>query len=287
MSEDAPAWVSVRAVAWVIDEAPVPADLAFTLLVIARRCDQHGRGSYQSKKTLAEKTGKSVAQVARDIERLMALGLLLLGDQSLPEQHGVPVGLRTTVYDVPLEVTGAKPAKKSRNPTGRRKEAGTPGMEAPPASMPPPCMEAPPPPRMEAPPTPRMDAGGPPRMEAPPIKTVKNNQSINPPAELLEARRLLAGHGLTDDEFSQVIQEVRRRAATPIGNLVRYLEGMAAGDLDGIVSAVKPAPADPRPNLTGCDRHPQGARDDTPEGGGECLICKTQRLQSERRLRVV
>lgn len=123
MGDEGATWVGQRAVAWVVDEAPVPADLAFTLIVIARRCDDSGRGSYQSLKTIAEKTGKSEAQTARDIRRLRELGLLVLGDQGLPGRHGVHPGMWPTVYDVPLSLSGPKPAKQSKNPTGVAKDA--------------------------------------------------------------------------------------------------------------------------------------------------------------------
>lgn len=146
LSNEALAWVGQRAVAWVIDEAPVPADLAFILIVIARRCDESGCGSYQSMKTLAEKTGKSEAQARRDVKRLRELGLLLMGDQTLPGKHGVPAGKCPVVYDLPLSLAGPKPINRSKNPTGRRSEPATPRMDAPPASMRTPGMDATPPP---------------------------------------------------------------------------------------------------------------------------------------------
>jgi hypothetical protein len=124
-------WVSARAVAWVIHDAPVPAELAFTLTVIAARCDEHGCGSYQSVATIAALTGKSPKQAQRDIVRLRELGLVLLGDQSLVEH--LPAGQRPTVYDVPLHVKGPKPVKESRNSAGGKKTAGaTPPMDGTP-----------------------------------------------------------------------------------------------------------------------------------------------------------
>lgn len=114
MSHD---WVSARAVAWVIHDAPVPADLAWTLTVIAACCDENGRGSYQSASTIAEKTGKSTSQVERDITRLRKLGLIIPGDQRLTEHLG---GKRPVVYDLPLTMKGPKPVKQSKNPTGKK-----------------------------------------------------------------------------------------------------------------------------------------------------------------------
>src|SRR5690606_13024019 len=192
-----PQWVSQRAVAWVIDEAPVPPELAWTLVVIARACDEHGQGSWQSTATLAKKTGKPESQVKRDINRLLELGLLRLGDQTLPARYGVPAHRRPVVYDVALDVVGQKPARAPKRRGNQTTDTGITqkldGMDATPRGR----MDAPPPSnggawkhphdewgRMDAPPSPgsstphggawmhphdewgRMDARG--RMDAPP-----------------------------------------------------------------------------------------------------------------------
>jgi hypothetical protein len=120
MSEDQ-TWVSVAAVAWVLDRAPVPTELALTLVAIARRADANGRGARPSVATVAKATGKSPDQTQRDIGKLRALGLLVLGDQSLVAH--LPARNRPVVYDMPLTLVGDKPARASRNPTG--KEGGT------------------------------------------------------------------------------------------------------------------------------------------------------------------
>jgi hypothetical protein len=250
VTDEATAWVGRRAVAWVIDEAPVPADLAFTLTVIARRCDENGRGSYQSLRTIAEKAGKSEAQAARDIRRLRDLGLLLLGDQSLPGRHGIPAGQRPTVYDLPLSMTGPKPAKSSRNPTGRMKPADPPELstapstDAPPASMHP-LHASSPTPCMDAPQTPCMDASRPPASMHPKQDRNKteNKTSISRGAAEREAARYLRqryGTGLTDSAVALVIQEAHHRAAArgqPVRHLTRYLESWAEGDLADVVAA--------------------------------------------------
>jgi len=119
-----PQRVSQRAVAWVIDEAPVPPELAWTLVVIARACDEHGQGSWQSTATLAKKTGKSESQVKRDINRLLELGLLRLGDQTLPARYGVPAHRRPVVYDVALDVVGQKPARAPKRRGNQTTDTG-------------------------------------------------------------------------------------------------------------------------------------------------------------------
>ncbi|MFJ8690225.1 hypothetical protein [Micromonospora wenchangensis] len=181
-SEDTarPDWVGQRAIAWVIDDAPVPVDLAWTLTVIARRCDENGKGSFQSKRTLAEKTGKSEDQASRDVRELLALGLIRLGDQTLPgkgKNNGrYKPGQWPTVYDVAMELKGPKPARKSKNPTGRKKAQPvdvelTPGMDTGGGMDAGGGMEAPGTPRMDAPSTPRMDA---------PQRSPSKNPSNNP-----------------------------------------------------------------------------------------------------------
>lgn len=65
----------------------------------------------------------------------------------------------------------------------------------------------------------------------------EGNQSAR--ARAREARRWLhARYGLTDDEASQVLAVVERRAAAPIAHPIPYMEGMAEGDLADIVAAV-------------------------------------------------
>lgn len=129
-------WVSVRAVAWVLDEAPVPTEQFPTLMAIAANCDEHGRGSRQSKKTIAARTGKSPQQVGRDIASLLEDGLIKEGDQSLAAH--LPAGQRPVVYDVVLGLKGPKPSKRSKNPSGVKKALtptmeGTPTMDGTPA----------------------------------------------------------------------------------------------------------------------------------------------------------
>jgi hypothetical protein len=213
-------WVGQRAVAWVIDDAPVPADLAWTLVVIARRCDDSGRGSYQSTPTIAAKAGKSVKQTQREIVRLRELGLLLLGNQSLVAH--LPSGQRPTVYDLPLKLKGPKPVKESRNPTGGKKEsADTPPMEGTPPLQGTPPLDGDGTPPLQAPGTPPLEGD-----QRKPLNNPLNNPSLSPrvpeqrpplgedrerdgsssrpePQDL--PHRLVAERGLTGPQADQVI----------------------------------------------------------------------------------
>jgi predicted GIY-YIG superfamily endonuclease len=122
-------WVSARAVAWVINGAPVPAELFAVLIVVASHADEHGRGAHPSVAIVAQCTGKSVDQAGRDIARLRKLGLLVLGDQSLTTH--LTVGQRPTVYDLPLHLQGPKPGRPSRNGLTSKQSLTTPLVQQP------------------------------------------------------------------------------------------------------------------------------------------------------------
>jgi hypothetical protein len=245
LSKNAQEWVSARAVAWVIHDAPVPADLAFTLNVIAARCDEHGRGSYQSVATVAEKTGKSPDQARRDIKRLLQLGLLLLGDQSLVNH--LPPGQRPVVYDVPLHLRGPKPVKESRNKTGGKKP-DTPGMDARGG------MDATP--GMDAPGTPCMDAGRP--LAPMQVKQPLNNPMNNP--SLSAAVRAVANATDATAEEARETAELIKRERNP-DNLAAYITTCARnGDLPTWLNRVRTGDTTPppteRPRFRGGSRAP-------------------------------
>lgn len=101
---DAPIWVSIRAVAWVIDEAKVPPNLLGTLLVIARHADANGRNSHASVPQIAAGAKKSDRQVSRDIVSLKQLGMLIPGDPRVVAH--LPAGSRPEVYDLPIGRSG-------------------------------------------------------------------------------------------------------------------------------------------------------------------------------------
>lgn len=72
--------------------------------------------------------------------------------------------------------------------------------------------------------------------------TTEDQQKISQSASVREAHRWLhSRYRLTDSESGLVVEEVRRRAATPIKKLVPYLDRMAEGDLADIVAAVMDA----------------------------------------------
>ncbi|MGW4791190.1 helix-turn-helix domain-containing protein [Nonomuraea sp. NPDC004297] len=248
MSKNEKEWVSARAVAWVIHDAPVPADLAFTLTVIAARCDEHGRGSYAAVATIAEKTGKSPKQARRNIIRLRELGLLLLGDQSLVDH--LPPGQRPVVYDVPLNLCGPKLIKEGRNKTGGKRDTETPVADVPPP------MDAPRTPPMDGTPpaqgTPPMDGSGTPPMGVPrplPSMGVKQplNNPMNNPSLSGAARTVADATDATPDETREILETIERDHKP--NNLAAYTRTLAInGDLPAILRRVRAGDTTPRAN---------------------------------------
>lgn len=129
-------WVSIVGVSWALDEAPCPVELLPTLIAIARRAGQDGRGSWQSPATIAKQVGRAAATVSEDIRRLRdEEGLISLGDQSIIPKWVRP-GQRPFVYDLALDKKGPKKGKAPRNPGGKNaggkaaNQADTPGSGA-------------------------------------------------------------------------------------------------------------------------------------------------------------
>jgi hypothetical protein len=152
-----PGWVSRVCIAWVIDEAPCPTELLPVLTTIARRCNNDGTGSYQSKATLAKRTGKSRDQVEADVKRLLELRLIRKGDQSLLDDTKIPEWQRPVVYDVALEMRGEKPTRAGRNKSGKNKRTEAPGTDTPGGTHTPPGTDTPTPGGTDTPPPPGMD----------------------------------------------------------------------------------------------------------------------------------
>ena len=247
MLKNAKEWVSARAVAWVIHDAPVPADLAFTLAVIAARCDEHGRGSYQSVATIAALVGKSSKQTQRDIVQLRELGLLLLGDQSLANH--LPPGQRPVVYDVPLKVRGPKPVKESRNKSASRRDHHAPetGGNTPPMDGTPPTHGTPP---MHEGGTPPIHGGSTPPMDVPrPLPSMGAKQPLNNPfnnPSLSGPARTIADATDATAEEARETAELIKRDRNP-DSLAAYITTLARnGDLPAWLNRVRTGDTRPR-----------------------------------------
>ncbi len=109
-------WISVPALAWAFDDAPVPNELLTTLLAVARYTDEEGKGARPSMATIARVAGKSPNQARADIRRLEELELIRPGDQNLAAH--LKHGQRPVVYDVNLDLKGSRPVRDRRG--GRR-----------------------------------------------------------------------------------------------------------------------------------------------------------------------
>jgi hypothetical protein len=116
--------VSVQAITWVLEDAPdLPPHLVGTLLGLANHADRHGRGCYPGQATLAFYTRKADRAIRKDLVQLLGLELIRRGDQRLV-QH-IAADERPVVYDLALERTRARPAKKERNHSSAPTEKGT------------------------------------------------------------------------------------------------------------------------------------------------------------------
>jgi hypothetical protein len=94
-------WLGKRPVLWALYEAEkVPARLVSTLLAVAARAGEDGRGAFPSVAEIAAVTRKAERAVQKDLAALRKLGLLLPGDDSLA--GAIRADRRPNVYDLPL-----------------------------------------------------------------------------------------------------------------------------------------------------------------------------------------
>lgn len=97
--------MSITAVVWAQDDAPHLDDdpIAVAVLVAyARSADEHGKGAYPGIDTLMRRTRLSDRTVQRKTDKLLDLGLIRPGDQSLVAH--LPANLRPPVVDVAVEL---------------------------------------------------------------------------------------------------------------------------------------------------------------------------------------
>ncbi|MCK9929366.1 hypothetical protein MXD62_19640 [Frankia sp. Mgl5] len=113
--------MSIEAMNWVLNDAPeVPASLAMTLMGLANHAGPDGRGAYPKVKTLARYARKTERSIAWDLDDLLDLGLIRMGEQELVDH--LPEGKRPKVYTLALE--------KRRDPNKPEKLAQRKGRKA-------------------------------------------------------------------------------------------------------------------------------------------------------------
>lgn len=94
--------LSIKAVSWALNEAPVEAPVHVLILVaMAERCHDDGTEARQSAATIASKARVSQRTVQRELKVLEQLGVIRRGDQSL--NGNLPANRRPVVYDLALE----------------------------------------------------------------------------------------------------------------------------------------------------------------------------------------
>jgi hypothetical protein len=115
-------WLCIRAVLWVLDDAPdLPPSLVATLVGIARHANDSGRDSYPSQGSLARYTRKTPRQVKKDIAGLLELGLIRRPDDQ-SAAAGIRADRRPIVYD--LAFAPMRPCEGNHT-TGRQVPQGT------------------------------------------------------------------------------------------------------------------------------------------------------------------
>jgi hypothetical protein len=109
----------MEAMVWVLNEAPgLPSHAFGTLMGLATHADKFGRAAFPAQATLAGYTRKSARQVRRDLDDLVAAGLIRHGDPRFVAH--IPADERPIVWDLAMEKTAseAKP-KPQRGGRGR------------------------------------------------------------------------------------------------------------------------------------------------------------------------
>ena len=123
----APKYMSVEAMAWVLEDAPdFPPHLLGVLMGLANKADKHGRGAWPGQDLLAQWARKSDRAVRNDLAQLEDLKLIRRGDQSLVEH--IVSDERPVVWDIAMERTRAMEGNctsgpKERKPTSGRKHS--------------------------------------------------------------------------------------------------------------------------------------------------------------------
>lgn len=134
--------MSVQAMAWALEQAEdVPPHLVALLIGLANHAKPDGTAAYPGTARLARYTRKSERQTVRDLQELLDLGLIQLGD----ERHvaHIRADRRPTVYDLVTDVRGdvgtswdergdahdmssysARPDVDDMSPTTRRRPRG-------------------------------------------------------------------------------------------------------------------------------------------------------------------
>lgn len=111
--------MSVRAVSWAIDQAPVGGNTTARMILVslADRADENGRDAYKYVSAIADSIRKSDSTVSRTLAWMEEIGVIERGNQHLVDSY--PWYARPVVYDLRLDLV--------QEPTPRQVKKGRPG----------------------------------------------------------------------------------------------------------------------------------------------------------------
>lgn len=111
--------MSVRAVSWAIDRAPVGGNTTARMILVslADKADENGRDAYKYVSAIADSIRKSDSTVSRTLAWMEEIGVIERGNQHLVDSY--PPYLRPVVYDLRLDL--------EQEPTPRQREKSRPG----------------------------------------------------------------------------------------------------------------------------------------------------------------
>ena len=111
--------MSVRAVAWAIDQAPVGGNTTARMILVslADKADEYGRDAYKYVSAIADSIRKSDSTVSRTLAWMEEIGVIERGNQHLVDSY--PEYLRPVVYDLRLDLV--------QEPTPRQIKKARPG----------------------------------------------------------------------------------------------------------------------------------------------------------------
>ncbi len=111
--------MSVRAVSWAIDQAPVGGNTTARMILVslADKADEYGRDAYKYVSAIADSIRKSDSTVSRTLAWMEEIGVIERGNQHLVDSY--PWYARPVVYDLRLDLV--------QEPTPRQVQKGRPG----------------------------------------------------------------------------------------------------------------------------------------------------------------
>ena len=111
--------MSVRAVSWAIDQAPVGGNTTARMILVslADKADEYGRDAYKYVSAIADSIRKSDSTVSRTLAWMEEIGVIERGNQHLVDSY--PEYLRPVVYDLRLDLV--------QEPTPRQIKKARPG----------------------------------------------------------------------------------------------------------------------------------------------------------------